>query len=83
VADAWLPTGAAADYLALSSSLASFFYEIGWIRMLSLVLGSSTQAFELMLSAFILGLALGRTCGFGGGWTGSAPRCAMRVTRRC
>lgn len=45
--------------IALSSSLASFFYEIGWIRMLSLVLGSSMQAFELMLSAFILGLALG------------------------
>lgn len=45
--------------IALSSSLASFCYEIGWIRMLSLVLGSSTQAFELMLSAFILGLALG------------------------
>jgi predicted membrane-bound spermidine synthase len=38
---------------------ASFVYEIGWIRMLSLVLGSSTQAFELMLSAFILGLACG------------------------
>ena len=34
-------------------------YEIGWIRMLCLVLGSSTHAFELMLSAFILGLALG------------------------
>ncbi|NIM10899.1 MAG: hypothetical protein GTO45_02830, partial [Candidatus Aminicenantes bacterium] len=31
----------------------------GWIRMLCLVLGSSTHAFELMLSAFILGLALG------------------------
>lgn len=45
--------------IALCSSLASFFYEIGWIRMLSLVLGSSMQAFELMLSAFILGLALG------------------------
>jgi spermidine synthase len=45
--------------IALGSSMASFFYEIGWIRMLSLVLGSSTQAFELMLSAFILGLALG------------------------
>jgi len=45
--------------IVLCSSLASFFYEIGWIRMLSLVLGSSTQAFELMLSAFILGLALG------------------------
>jgi spermidine synthase len=38
---------------------ASFLYEIGWIRMLCLVLGSSTHAFELMLSAFILGLALG------------------------
>jgi len=38
---------------------ASFIYEIAWIRMLSLVLGSSTHAFELMLSAFILGLALG------------------------
>lgn len=37
----------------------SFVYEIGWIRMLSLVLGSSTHAFELMLSAFILGLAIG------------------------
>lgn len=41
------------------SSAASFFYEIGWIRMLSLVLGSATHSFELMLSAFILGLALG------------------------
>jgi predicted membrane-bound spermidine synthase len=38
---------------------ASFIYEIAWIRMLSMVLGSSTHAFELMLSAFILGLALG------------------------
>jgi len=38
---------------------ASFIYEIGWIRMLSLVLGSSTHAFELMLSAFIFGLACG------------------------
>lgn len=38
---------------------ASFLYEIGWIRMLSLVLGSSTHAFELMLSGFIFGLALG------------------------
>ncbi len=45
--------------IAFLTGLASFFYEIGWIRMLSLVLGSSNQAFELMLSAFILGLALG------------------------
>ena len=44
---------------ATLTGTASFIYEIGWIRMLSLVLGSSTHSFELMLSAFILGLALG------------------------
>jgi spermidine synthase len=45
--------------VAGGTALASFIYEIGWIRMLSLVLGSATHSFELMLSAFILGLALG------------------------
>jgi spermidine synthase len=45
--------------VALFTGLASFIYEICWIRMLSLVLGASTHAFELMLSTFILGLALG------------------------
>ena len=45
--------------IALLTGTASFMYEIGWIRMLSLVLGGSTHAFELMLSAFVLGLALG------------------------
>ena len=44
---------------AFFAGLAAFLYEIAWIRMLSMVLGSSTHAFELMLSAFILGLALG------------------------
>ena len=44
---------------AFVTGLASFVYEIVWIRMLSLVLGSSFHAFELMLSAFITGLALG------------------------
>ena len=45
--------------VAALTGAASFIYEIGWIRMLSLVLGSSTHAFEIMLSAFILGLAFG------------------------
>ncbi len=45
--------------VALLTGAASFIYEVGWIRLLSLVLGSSTHAFELMLSAFILGLAFG------------------------
>jgi predicted membrane-bound spermidine synthase len=53
--------GAAALLLAVAflTGLASFVYEISWIRMLSLVLGASTHSFELMLSTFILGLALG------------------------
>ena len=45
--------------VAFGTALASFIYEIAWVRMLSLVLGSATHSFELMLSAFILGLALG------------------------
>lgn len=46
-------------FASLVTGASSLMYEIGWIRMLSLVLGTSTHAFELMLSAFILGLALG------------------------
>lgn len=45
--------------VSFATAIASFIYEIAWIRFLSLVLGSATHAFELMLSAFILGLALG------------------------
>jgi spermidine synthase len=45
--------------VAAGTAIASFIYEIAWVRMLSLVLGSATHSFELMLSAFILGLALG------------------------
>ncbi|HRN54085.1 MAG TPA: hypothetical protein PK788_11350, partial [Gemmatimonadaceae bacterium] len=57
-----LPSGRLAQLLltlAFGTAVASFIYEIAWIRMLSLVLGSATHAFELMLSAFILGLAIG------------------------
>ena len=41
------------------TGLSSFIYEIAWVRLLGMVLGASTQAFEVMLAAFILGLALG------------------------
>lgn len=44
---------------AFLTGLSSFMYEIAWIRMLSLVLGATTHSFEIMLAAFILGLALG------------------------
>jgi spermidine synthase len=64
------PAGAAVDSgdsrlvatllaIACLTGLSSFIYEISWIRMLSLVLGASTQSFELMLASFILGLAIG------------------------
>ena len=45
--------------VSFGTAVSSFIYEIGWIRMLSLVLGSATHSFELMLSAFILGLSCG------------------------
>ena len=41
------------------SGAASFVYEIVWIRMLSMAVGSTMHAFELMLAAFIAGIALG------------------------
>jgi predicted membrane-bound spermidine synthase len=44
------------------SGATSFIYEIGWVRMLNQALGSSLHSFELMLTAFILGLAFGGLC---------------------
>ena len=45
--------------VAFFTGLSSFLYEIGWIRMLALQLGSSTHSFDIMLAAFLTGLALG------------------------
>lgn len=41
------------------SGAASFVYEIVWIRMLSMAVGTTMHAFELMLASFIAGIALG------------------------
>lgn len=41
------------------SGAASFVYEIVWIRMLSLAVGTTLHAFELMLASFIAGIAFG------------------------
>lgn len=41
------------------SSAASFVYEIGWVRLLNQALGSTLHTFELMLAAFIAGMAFG------------------------
>lgn len=59
--DELLPGWAYAVVLAAVglSGAVSMMYEVAWIRLLTLVLGSSTYSFSLMLAAFILGLAIG------------------------
>lgn len=44
---------------AAITGASSFVYEIGWVRMLNQSLGTTLHSFELMLAAFILGLAFG------------------------
>lgn len=44
---------------AMITGASSFVYEIGWVRLLNQALGTTVHSFELMLSAFILGLAFG------------------------
>lgn len=44
---------------AFITGATSFVYEIGWVRLLNQALGTTIHSFELMLAAFILGLAFG------------------------
>jgi len=44
---------------AFLSGFAALCYEIGWIRLLALVLGASTYSFTVMLASFVAGIALG------------------------
>ncbi len=46
-------------WAAAITGATSFVYEISWVRMLSMTLGSTIHAFELMLAAFIAGIACG------------------------
>ena len=62
--------------VSFGTAVSSFIYEIGWIRMLSLVLGSATHSFELMLSAFILGSRAAARSRSGVAATRAPPRCA-------
>lgn len=41
------------------SGAAAFFLEIAWVRMMTLVLGSASNSFALMLAAFISGISIG------------------------
>lgn len=46
-----------------ASGIAALVYEVAWSRALSLVLGSSVYAFTIMLTTFLVGLALGAGLG--------------------
>lgn len=43
----------------LVSGFVALCYEVAWIRLLALVLGSSTYSFTLMIAAFVGGIAIG------------------------
>ncbi len=55
------PPGALAGVAAALavSGAGALVLEVGWTRTLSLILGSSTQAFTVMLTTFLIGLAVG------------------------
>jgi len=46
-------------WVAALTGLSSFVYEIAWIRMLSLILGSATHTFEIVLAGYLFGLGCG------------------------
>ena len=46
-------------FISLVTGFTSFVNEVSWIRLLSLALGSATHSFDVMVSAFIFGLASG------------------------
>jgi spermidine synthase len=41
------------------SGMAALIYEVAWTRVLTLVIGSSTYAFTIMLATFLTGIAIG------------------------
>ena len=46
-------------WVAALSGAVAMVYEVAWMRLLALCLGSTTHAFSLMLAAFIIGLSAG------------------------
>jgi spermidine synthase len=58
------------------SGLASFAYEIFWTRALVFLLGNTTYAFTLMLTAFLAGIALG---GYGIRFLGDIVKNPLRL----
>ncbi len=55
----WSQSATLAVVILFFSGLAALIYEVVWTRVLTLVIGSSTYAFTLMLATFLIGIALG------------------------
>jgi len=55
----WSRNAVVAVVVLFLSGLAALIYEVAWARVLTLVIGSSTYAFTIMLATFLIGIALG------------------------
>ena len=55
----WSRNAVFAVLVLFFSGMAALIYEVAWTRVLTLVIGSSTYAFTLMLATFLIGIALG------------------------
>ncbi len=52
------PVGRAATHLALATGFATFTLEVAWFRMLRAAFNSTTEGFAIMLSSFLVALAV-------------------------
>jgi spermidine synthase len=55
----WTPVMLLVGAAYALTGMAAMIYEIGWLRLLSLILGPSVHAFSIVLSVFLTGLGLG------------------------
>lgn len=55
----WSSNAVLAVLVLFFSGMAALIYEVAWTRVLTLVIGSSTYAFTIMLATFLFGIALG------------------------
>jgi predicted membrane-bound spermidine synthase len=54
------------------SGLAALTYQVAWERVLYVILGTTTEAVSVVVTAFLLGLGLGSALG---GWISKRPGC--------
>lgn len=59
VRQGWSVQAVFAVVVLFFSGMAALIYEVVWSRVLTLVIGSSTYAFTIMLATFLIGIALG------------------------